>query len=874
MRRREGLVRVTMPERPLLILPIPGEPAERRKKGSGGGRFQKPSRERQLERLAPRFEQLQRALEARRARLQTESQGLVPEEVVVLETVGTLEGFIRAVEKIPGMEWLSEIEEEDIPADDDFFALDDDSERRPDKPLRGRLFMIFTNQDALRQMLALWAAWQAEQKLPHGFGPWKTLFEQLRDVRPWGVRDRLLETGVLDDWQERADHGQQVIPCEIELWYRQAPEQRRIARERVAGLVAEQGGEILSEALVEEIAYHALLARLPIGAIHILLEEAYTETELVQCEQVQFFRASGQMSAVLVDDERGHDEGALSEPAPVGRPVVALFDGLPLQGHRRLEGRLIIDDPDDLETGYPANERRHGTAMASLILYGDLAADETPLSRPLYVRPILQPDSRDWRRPREETVAEDTLVVDLVHRAVRRLFEGEGSEPAVAPDVTVINFSIGIRDRLFDGSLSPLARLLDWLAWRYRVLFVVSAGNHPHQIELACTRDEFSTLPPADLQSHVIRAVASDARNRRLLSPAEGVNVLTVAALHDDASSDALPSRCGHPYTDRGLPSPINAQGMGYRRAIKPDILAPGGRVVIQEPLGFSTDASFNIYSGTLPPGQVVAAPGRAAGARDATWCTRGTSNATALTSRAAALLHDVIDELRDLPGSEIIDTIPRAIWLKALLAHGADWGPAGSVLDNILKTPSNSRQFKEHLTRLLGYGPVDIGKVRECTAFRATAISGGVLSIDRSHIHRFPLPPSLSGKRGHRKLTITLAWLTPVNSRHQSWRRADLWFAPPKDSLLVERQQADWRAVQRGTLQHEILEGANAAVFVDGDNLEIQVSCRADAGALEEQVPYALVTTLEVAEEIGVLIYDEIRLRIQERIRVDASSG
>lgn len=802
-----------------------------------------------------------------------ETQGLLPEEVIVLETIGTVEGFIRAVEKVPGLEWLGEIEEEDIPPDDDFFALDDAAERRADKSLRGRLFMIFTKQDALRQILALWSLWQAGEKLPHGLAGWKTLFEQLRDVRPWGVRDRLIETGVLDDWRERLNHGQHIVPCEIELWFRQMPEQRRATRERVALLIAEQGGEIINEAVVEEIAYHALLARLPVGGIRILLEEAYTETELVQCEQIQFFRASGQMAGVLADDIRQQVDGGEGTPA-LNTPIVALFDGLPLQGHQRLTGRLLVDDPDDFEAQYPANERRHGTSMASLILYGDLSAGEVALTRPLYVRPILRPDSRAWRHPRPETVPEEILVVDLLHRAVRRLFEGEGNEPPVAPDVVVINLSIGIQDRLFDGSLSPLARLLDWLAWRYKVLFVVSAGNHSNRIELACTRDALPTSASAELRDLIIRALAADARNRRLLSPAEGVNSLTVGALHDDLSSGSPPSLYIHAYTDKGLPSPINAQGMGYRRAIKPDILTPGGRVVIQSYLGSAASASLQIYGGTLSPGHLVAAPGHTPGDITAAWYTRGTSNATALASRGAALLYDVLDDLAGLPGSQVIDIVPRAVWLKALLVHGAEWGPAGSVLGSIIRTPDNSRQFKEYLTRLLGYGAVDISRVRECTAYRATAISGGVLRKDIAHIHRFPLPPSLSGKQGFRRLTITLAWFTPVNPRHQSWRRADLWFAPSSDPLHVERQQADWRAVQRGTLQHEILEGDKAAVYVDGDNLEIQVSCRADAGALEEDVPYALVTTLEVAEEIGVPIYEEIRVRVQERVRVAASPG
>jgi hypothetical protein len=243
------------------------------------------------------------------------------------------------------------------------------------------------------------------------------------------------------------------------------------------------------------------------------------------------------------------------------------------------------------------------------------------------------------------------------------------------------------------------------------------------------------------------------------------------------------------------------------------------------------------------------------------------------LVSRAAATLHDVLDELRADPGGQIIDTVPRSIWLKALLAHAADWGTAGPIMSGILRTAENSRQFKEYVTRLLGYGCVNMDRVQECTPCRATAIGGGVLTSDRSDIHRYPLPASLSGQRGHRRLTVTLGWLSPVNPRHQGWRRADLWFAPPKDPLRVERQQADWRAVQRGTLQHEVLEGDEAAVFVDGANLEIQVNCRPDAGELEEPVPYALVTTLEVAEEIGIPIYEEIRTRVRARVLV-APSG
>lgn len=625
-------------------------------------------------------------------------------------------------------------------------------------------------------------------------------------------------------------------------------------------------GRVIAEANIEEIEYHALLVHLPVAQVRPLWELSKYDTSLIQCESIQFFRASGQMFASLADESQTQDRQALPEDRPVGSPVVALFDGLPLQAHRRLQGRLVVDDPDGFEGDSPAVSRRHGTAMASLILHGDLGAGKAPLPRPLYVRPILRPDPGDWRK-HTENVPEGMLIVDLIHRAVRRLFEGDAHEPPVAPHVAIVNLSIGIRDRPFDHALSPLARLLDWLAWRHKVLFVVSAGNYPHNLKLP---PEYypEQLSLGGLQEPIIRVVADDARNRRLLSPAEAVNAITVASVHEDASTERPPSTYGDPYTDPGLPSPINAQGMGHRRGIKPDVLAPGGRVSLRQPLGGGNQ--LEVYDRSLPPGQQVASPGEIAGHQSVVRHERGTSNATALVSRAAGFLYDVMDDLRGEPGGEIIDGIPRAVWLKALIAHGAEWGTAGSMLTHILKTKDNSKQFKEYVTRLLGYGAVDVHRVHECTARRVTALSGGTLRQDESHIHRFPLPPSLSNKRGRRRLVITLAWISPVNPRHKAWRRAHLSFDPPRDKLGVERQQADGRAVRRGTLQHEILEGKKASVFVEGDDLEIRVSCRADAGTLEDDVPYALATTLEVADELNLDIYDEVRAAVHA-VRVRA---
>ena len=657
-----------------------------------------------------------------------------------------------------------------------------------------------------------------------------------------------------------------MVPCEIELWFRRDPELRRMAQLRTEQLVERSGGRIGTSIVIDEIGYHAIPAELPIGTVTAVLDGGQSDIELIQCEKIQFFRASGQMMTLPPEDGSDQPDAATLATRSVqksdGDPVVALFDGLPLQAHPLLSGRLKVDDPDRWEHAYPAAARRHGTAMASLILHGDLHGTEPPLQQKLYVRPIMRPVLQGLMG--HEAVPDDVLVVDLVHRAVRRLFDGDGLEGPVAPKVCVINLSVGIRDRTFDQALSPLARLLDWLAWKYAVLFVVSAGNHPTRLPLLASTGDLFTVPATDLQADVIRSAAEDARFRRLLSPAEALNVLTVGATHDDGSGASPPPRHRDPYTDSRLPSLVNAQGLGFRRAIKPEILTAGGRVPVKEAdatLG-GNEIAIDPYLGIRAPGHLFAAPG-ASGTTGATVCGRGTSNSAALTSRAGALLLDVLEDLRGAPDGEMIDGVPRSLWLKALLAHGTRWGDAGGVVANALGSDSPKRR-RQRMTSLLGYGAIDAERVSECTARRVTMLGGGRISEDERHVHRVPVPSALRATACVRRLMVTLAWFSPLNPRDQRWRRARLWFSMPSNPLDVKRRDADWLAVRRGTLQHEVFEGDSIMNWAGYRDLEIDVSCRADAGALDTDVAYALVVTLEVAEGLfAANLYDEIRQRL-----------
>lgn len=190
-------------------------------------------------------------------------------------------------------------------------------------------------------------------------------------------------------------------------------------------------------------------------------------------------------------------------------------------------------------------------------------------------------------------------------------------------------------------------------------------------------------------------------------------------------------------------------------------------------------------------------------------------------------------------------------------------------ALVEVLRTPANSRAFKEHAARFLGYGAVDSDRIGGGTDQRAMMIACASIAADTAYVHRIPLPPSLSGQALWRRLTVTLVWFSPANPMHRNYRRAALWFDTPDLQLNVGRQQADHRASQRGTLQHEVFEGARASAFVDGDVARIQVNCRADAGELAGPVRYCLAVSLEVAADVPLPIYEEIRDRIRVPVRI-----
>ncbi len=855
-----------MPERPLLLFPQP-EVASRSNLRGGGGQVHTPTFDRQNARLTPMFDQLQSTFSERRAEIQQTTAGVDPEQVLVIEIIGGVENFANAVKRIAGLEWMGELEAEEIAPDEDFF-----DETKPEKELSGRLYLVMTNQRALEEMLSLWQRYKADPnvKFEIGLNKFKDVFKSLKNIRRWGIEDRFLETGVLEDWREVLRHdSNRVVRFEVELWFRSTPAKRQASQTQVSSLITELGGRILGQCILSEITYHALLAELPASAIQNIISNH--NAALVKSDNVMFFRPSGQMSVGDKPTEGDLEQAGdrLAGTAPSGVPIIAVLDGMPLANHRLLSGRIIIDDPDGWDSAYPVADRSHGTAMASLIVQGDLNAGVVePLKAPIYMRPIMKPNPTDWRPRKQETIPEDILAVDLIHRAVKRIFEGEPGQAPVAPTVKLINLSVGDPSRQFFQVMSPMAKLLDWLSVKYNVLFVISAGNHARAIALEISRLDFDRAQPPDIESATVKALYLDARNCKLLSPAESINGITVGSAHLDYATGVIMGDRVNPYNAAVLPSPISDFGSGYRRSIKPDVVYSGGKQLYRRRLSVDPviiePAIFR-----SAPGNKVACPGNSQGDVSATAFCCGTSNAAALITRAGGVCHDLLMQIfNDQAGGLEFSPFSTPL-LKAMLVHGAEWGDSGERIAQILRTPDNGRQLKSWIARWFGYGLPQIERILECTEQRATLLGFGALKDGEAQVFKLPLPPSLGARTDLRKLTVTLAWISPIAASTQKYRTASLWFEANND-VVSNRSDVDWTAVRRGTLQHEVFEGRDAVPFSDGDNIEIKVNCRNDAGKINDPIAYGLAVTLEVGEGVNIAVYDEIRTRIRASVRIN----
>lgn len=855
------------------LLPIPDPETDQRPPGPrGGSNLHLPDRARQGERLQPIFRRLRAAFEEGRdpLTLVEDPASIAPERALVLEIAGAIDKFHDAIGRVPGLELLGD-EETEIVADSDFAVRDTRKEHigelRLDKPVGGRLYLAMPDVQALGELVSLWDRYQADDPPESGFAPWYDLFRQLYRLRPWGPSDRIPDDTITYLDEHLADRPDSSVRVEIELWSHRSATRQRENNRRFDEALRSAHGEVVERSSIPDIAYEAVLVRLPTDEVRRLIQRQ--EVSLAICDSIMFVRP--QSTAQFPTTVNPLGAGPPLEPPPDEHvsPIAALFDGVPVQRHRLLDGRLRLDDPDDIDALSVVSKRRHGTEMASLILHGDRnVAGEPSLTRPLYLHPVLAPrNGKEQPRP-------DRLLIDTIYRAIRRMKIGDSQGDATAPDVFIVNLSLGDKNRPFTGPMSPWGRLLDYLAEKFDILFVVSAGNilDPLRLPTFTGMTDLEDASMADRQKAILQALDSQRSMRTLLSPAEALNVITVGAWHEDATRGSSPSSIAYePYEHAG-PNITSAMGLGHRKIVKPDIFMPGGRETFSI---VSTVGGLRIRP--VKPGRLyglrTAIPD-AGGRLDQEGLTAGTSAATALASRAA---HRIFDALSDQDNGGILaneDPKYYGVVVKALLVHRSRWSDLGSLLYGIFGPTGQGSHVarKDNISRVLGYGAPVVEEAMSCAANRATLVGFGEVKANGSAVrYRVPLPASLERVTEPRSIFLTLAWFSPVNVRHRSYRRAKLEIKPDRFSESIgvtrARLQPSDKSVPRGSLFHVRYEGNNAVPFIDDGHLQFRVFCREQGGALDRPIRYGVAVTVEAGE--GIPVYQEVRQRLGIQPRV-----
>ena len=856
-----------MPDRPLVLFPEPTV-ADKEKRHGGAPRFNKPTYERQISRVAPQFTVLKNVVDQGGVRMTNTANEIEPEYTLVFETIGEPSSFFTAIKTLkknhPNIELVMELTSS-CPNDEDYFVINQSGERDDNKQLSTKIFCILTNLAALSQILSLWNHYKDDRhyNFPYGLTGFRQLFDQLKSVHQWGIQERIEDTGLLDDWRHDLQvAGNDQVKAQIELFYRSSNEKQREAEQKVSELITSAGGSIICKSLIPEIHYHALLVNIPRAYAERILNRE--EVGLISAEEIMFMKSSGQSISIT---EQGTPEELENSPNPeriIEEPIIALFDGVPQENHPLLNGLLTVDDPDSIADSCPVDERIHGTSMASLILRGQNMNSINHTLNKVYVRPILK-SNKDFHGKVQEYIPEDYLIVDKIHECVRRLFEANAGN--VAPSIRIINLSIGISYREYYNSISPLARLLDWLSYKYRVLFVVSAGNHPEDINLGVAYSDFNLLDNSEKDKVTISYIAENARNLRLLSPAESLNSLTVGAIFNDTNNatpiDSMTNICSD-----GMIAPYSSFGRGINNSIKPDIIYNGGRSFIREKVSEHNTVKW-VDSYTRKPGIESAYPSAEVNGNGTIGYSFGTSNSAALITNKAAECYTILNEVFITETGESLPRDYAAVLIKAMLAHGASWSDLSETVQNTLNF--TGRQAKNELHRFLGYGITDIDKVKECTKNQITLIGYGEIHQDEAFEYAIPLPFSFHSQKLRRKVIITLAYFSPISPSINKYRDKQLWLTVNNgNNIAGSRSEYDYHAVQRGTLQHEIFETDSTAVWDDNDSMILKVNCRADASNTNNvPIPYALFTTFEIAPEHDINVYQSVvdKIRIRDAI-------
>lgn len=372
---------------------------------------------------------------------------------------------------------------------------------------------------------------------------YKQILEALDGIGNWTEQDRM-------SWavQHKGFPSDESFKLDIELWpvkIAHHPERTQLCAQFEQWL-ADQQITRLDKVNLDSLLMYRVQVTLN-QASQLLNHQDVRLVDLIPESGISYSQLSRDINEIPTD---------VPAPHPQAAKVCVLDSGIntnhPLLRTAIAESESFVDDQDEFDRA------GHGTAVAGIIVYGDVeACNEGNYWQPniwLYNGKVLDDDGNFDEHTIEQTLTNAvTYFVDLGCR--------------------IFNLSLGNANAPYDGKhIRGIAYVLDDLARKFDILFVVSAGNFSGSDEPPIPRESWRDEYPEYLI----------AEESVIIDPAPALNVLTVGSLaQHNATIDAqrYPEISQLSPASTNQPSPFTRHGPSVRGALKPDLVASGGNL-------------------------------------------------------------------------------------------------------------------------------------------------------------------------------------------------------------------------------------------------------------------------------------------------------
>jgi subtilisin family serine protease len=564
-----------------------------------------------------------------------------------------------------------------------------------------KTLLLFATDQELKDFRTKVEAYQRELPLGQKHPSYAGLIEAIDNIGVAGPNDRIGDSlksiGVLEQ-SHLVDTDYYLI--DVELFHPLDDMQAQIFVARLDGCLKKAGGRILNTYIGDRL----LLCRIEGNgaAVKLALELPEVATiELPPRPDIQM----DDFSKVTID------EIIPGDPPSEDAVVIGIIDSGVNAGHPLLaytmRGSFVGH-----ENWSDADEAGHGTSVASLVVYNDVAAChiEGDFNAPFWIASARVLDNNG-------DFPKDMTVPEIMEVSIRRLHEDYGCR--------IFNISLGDPSLIYSGGKPGIwAATLDALARELDVLLVVSTGNQ---------KDLTARYGEAILEQYPEYLLSPLSR---ILDPATAANVLTVGSI---AHSNGLEDDDEHlvgviPICVSDQPSPFTRTGPGVRGMIKPDLVDYGGSAVWDGPtqalVSGGTKAAAGIWTFHHEP---VSQLFRARS---------GTSFSTPIVANKAALL------LSYYPAAS-------ANFLRAMLALSGEMTEAAlDLLEPLGKTVP---------LMVCGHGIANADHAIGSDDSRVCLFANEEIYLDHFAVFELPIPELFQTTRGTREIRVSLAYDPPV---------------------------------------------------------------------------------------------------------------